>query len=85
MNAARLVLLSVRESRVVSVYPDASEASALLEDLGAIAADDCPTWEHHSGSGRSGPESAGHYDVWGTADGNNWRIHVVCERVESGV
>lgn len=77
-NVAELIRESRQENRTVTVYPEtAAEAIQILEDLGPEAADDCPTWDHQSGSGYSGPESVGYYDVWG----DDWRVSVVTAEV----
>ncbi len=84
-TARDLIRLSTREHRTVTEYPeDAEAARALLTDLGAEADDDCDVWTHHSGAGWSGPESAGYYDIWGTANGCEWRVHVVADELDEG-
>lgn len=77
-TTSKLIDESRAENRTLTVYPDTiAEARSLLEDLGVEADDTCPTWEHHSGSGYSGPEAVGHYDVWG----EDWRIEIVTAEV----
>lgn len=77
MIASALIALSIREGRTVTEYPDTAEdARALVETLAVEAADDC-TIEHRSGS-----ESVGYYDIWGTdEDGDEWRVHVVTAEI----
>lgn len=77
-TASQAIDESRRENRTVTLYPETvNDACDLMESLGTEASDDCPVWEHHSGAGYSGPEAAGHYDVWG----DDWRITVVCVEV----
>lgn len=85
MTANQLIELSIREHRTVAEYPASpAEAIALIEDLGALSADDCSPWEHHSGAGYSGSEAAGYYNIWGTDDdGDEWQVHVVTSEVTS--
>lgn len=79
MSPQHLIALSISERRTVTEYPATAQIACLLIDsLGAVAGDDCSPRDHVGGAGLSGPESAGHYDIWGTtATGDTWRVHVV--------
>lgn len=73
------ISLSIQENRTVTEYPASlAEAKAMIESLIPLCSDDCSPLDHVSGDGYSGPESVGHYDIWGEdEDGNEWRVHIV--------
>jgi len=82
-DAANDIALSVRENRIVTLYPDtSSEFAAIVDELLSRAEGDADC----SGSGYSGPEGRGWHEFWGTdGDGDEWRVHVVCPAAGDGV